>query len=185
MAQYTPEYQPTGDEVAVITTSKGTVRVQLAGKDAPSTWQLRRAGAQGLLRRPEVPPPRSRLRDPRRLPEHARPHARRGRQEGRQPVRGPRHGRPGYSIKEEFSTNPNNKHLDARWPWRAPRIPTPPARSSTCAWRPAHAGLGLHGVRPDDRRHGRHRPAARRRRDRERRDRERRRIAIRDAEAIP
>ena len=35
MAQYTPEYQPTGDEVAVITTSKGTVRVQLAGKDAP------------------------------------------------------------------------------------------------------------------------------------------------------
>ena len=32
MAQYTPEYQPTGDEVAVITTSKGTVRVQLAGK---------------------------------------------------------------------------------------------------------------------------------------------------------
>ena len=35
MAQYTPEYRPTGDEVAVITTSKGTVRVQLAGKDAP------------------------------------------------------------------------------------------------------------------------------------------------------
>ena len=24
MAQYTPEYQPTGDEIAVITTSKGT-----------------------------------------------------------------------------------------------------------------------------------------------------------------
>ena len=35
MAQYTPEYQPTGDEIAVITTSKGTVRVQLAGNDAP------------------------------------------------------------------------------------------------------------------------------------------------------
>ena len=35
MAQYTPEYQPTGDEVAVIKTSKGDVRVQLAGKDAP------------------------------------------------------------------------------------------------------------------------------------------------------
>ena len=34
-ALYTPEYQPTGDEVAVITTSKGTIRVQLAGKDAP------------------------------------------------------------------------------------------------------------------------------------------------------
>ena len=35
MAQYTPEYQPTGDEIAVITTSKGTIRVQLKGKDAP------------------------------------------------------------------------------------------------------------------------------------------------------
>ena len=32
---YTPEYQPTGDEVAVFTTSKGVIRAQLAGKDAP------------------------------------------------------------------------------------------------------------------------------------------------------
>ena len=31
MALYTPEYQPTGEEIAVISTSKGTVRVQLAG----------------------------------------------------------------------------------------------------------------------------------------------------------
>lgn len=35
MALYTPEYQPTGDEIAVIETSQGTIRVQLAGKDAP------------------------------------------------------------------------------------------------------------------------------------------------------
>ena len=35
MAQYTPEYLPTGDEIAVIKTSKGDIRVQLAGKDAP------------------------------------------------------------------------------------------------------------------------------------------------------
>ncbi len=35
MALYTPEYKPTGDEIAVIKTSKGTIRVQLAGKDAP------------------------------------------------------------------------------------------------------------------------------------------------------
>ncbi|MDR1016917.1 MAG: peptidylprolyl isomerase, partial [Coriobacteriales bacterium] len=35
MALYTPEYQPTGDEVAVIETDKGTIRVNLAGKDAP------------------------------------------------------------------------------------------------------------------------------------------------------
>ena len=30
MALYTPEYQPTGEEIAVINTSKGTIRVQLA-----------------------------------------------------------------------------------------------------------------------------------------------------------
>ena len=32
---YTPEYKPTGKEIAVFTTNKGTIRVQLAGKDAP------------------------------------------------------------------------------------------------------------------------------------------------------
>jgi peptidyl-prolyl cis-trans isomerase B (cyclophilin B) len=32
---YTPEYQPTGDEVAIFKTSKGDVRVELFGKDAP------------------------------------------------------------------------------------------------------------------------------------------------------
>ena len=35
MALYTPAYQPTGDEIAVIKTSKGDIRVQLAGNDAP------------------------------------------------------------------------------------------------------------------------------------------------------
>ena len=30
MALYTPAYQPTGEEIAVIKTSKGTIRVQLA-----------------------------------------------------------------------------------------------------------------------------------------------------------
>ena len=35
MALYTPEYKPTGDEIAVIETSKGTIRVQLHGEDAP------------------------------------------------------------------------------------------------------------------------------------------------------
>ena len=32
---YTPSYIPTGDEIAVFDTSEGTIRVQLAGKDAP------------------------------------------------------------------------------------------------------------------------------------------------------
>ncbi len=34
---YTPHYIPNGNEVAVIETSRGTIRVQLAGKDAPVT----------------------------------------------------------------------------------------------------------------------------------------------------
>lgn len=32
---YTPEYQPTGGEIATIETSKGTIVVELFGKDAP------------------------------------------------------------------------------------------------------------------------------------------------------
>ena len=35
MALYTPKYQPNGKEVAVVTTSQGVIRVQLAGNDAP------------------------------------------------------------------------------------------------------------------------------------------------------
>lgn len=35
MALYTPQYQPNGNEIAVVATSKGTIRVQLAGNDAP------------------------------------------------------------------------------------------------------------------------------------------------------
>ena len=36
MALYTPEYQPTGEEIAVINTSKGPIRVQRA-TTPPST----------------------------------------------------------------------------------------------------------------------------------------------------
>ena len=32
---YTPAYKPTGDEVAVFKTSKGTIKVKLFGNDAP------------------------------------------------------------------------------------------------------------------------------------------------------
>ena len=37
LSVYTPHYIPNGNEVAVIETSRGTIRVQLAGKDAPVT----------------------------------------------------------------------------------------------------------------------------------------------------
>ena len=104
MAQYTPEYQPTGDEVAVITTSKGTVRVQLAGKDAPihvgNFVELARKGFyDGLKFHRHVPGfviqggcPNTRDLTPEEVVKKA--------------------GNPGYSIKEEFTTNPNNSHED-------------------------------------------------------------------------
>lgn len=37
LSVYTPHYMPTGDEVAVIDTSKGAVRVQLFGRETPVT----------------------------------------------------------------------------------------------------------------------------------------------------
>lgn len=113
MAQYTPEYQPTGDEVAVITTSKGTVRVQLAGKDAPihvgNFVELARKGFyDGLKFHRHVPGfviqggcPNTRDLTPEEVVKKAG-----------NPFAGLGTGGPGYSIKEEFSTNPNNKHLD-------------------------------------------------------------------------
>lgn len=113
MAQYTPEYQPTGDEVAVITTSKGTVRVQLAGNDAPihvgNFVELARKGFyDGLKFHRHVPGfviqggcPNTRDLTPEEVVKKAG-----------NPFAGLGTGGPGYSIKEEFSTNPNNKHLD-------------------------------------------------------------------------
>lgn len=53
MALYTPEYKPTGDEIAVLHTSKGDIRVQLAGKDAPihvgNFVELARKGVRSFL----------------------------------------------------------------------------------------------------------------------------------------
>ena len=113
MAQYTPEYQPTGDEVAVITTSKGTVRVQLAGKDAPihvgNFVELARKGFyDGLKFHRHVPGfviqggcPNTRDLTPEEVVKKAG-----------NPFAGLGTGGPGYSIKEEYSTNPHNSHED-------------------------------------------------------------------------
>ncbi len=113
MAQYTPEYQPTGDEVAVIKTSKGTIRVQLAGKDAPihvgNFVELARKGFYDDLKFHRHVPgfviqggcPNTRGLSSEEVAQKAG-----------NPFAGLGTGGPGYSIKEEFSTNPNNKHLD-------------------------------------------------------------------------
>ena len=113
MAQYTPEYLPTGDEIAVIKTSKGDIRVQLAGKDAPihvgNFVELARKGFyDGLKFHRHVPgfviqggcPNTRDLTSDEVVKKAGNPFAGLGT------------GGPGYSIKEEYSTNPNNKHLD-------------------------------------------------------------------------
>ena len=112
MALYTPEYQPNGNEIAVIETSKGTIKVQLHGADAPihvgNFVELATKGYYDGLRF-------------HRYVENfviqgGCPNTRGVSAEDliRGTYSGPRAGtgNPGYSIKEEFSTNPNNIHRD-------------------------------------------------------------------------
>ncbi len=92
---YTPEYQPTGKEIAVFTTNKGTIRVQLAGKEAPihvgNFIELTQKGFyNGLTFHRYVPGFVIQGGDP----------------------KGNGTGGPGYHIKQEFTTNPNNSHDD-------------------------------------------------------------------------
>ena len=113
MALYTPEYQPTGEEIAVINTSKGPIRVQLAGNDAPihvgNFVELAQKGFyDGLKFHRYVPGfviqggcPNTREATPEQVAA--------GRAPGLAPFGT---GNPGYSIKEEFTTNPNNSHED-------------------------------------------------------------------------
>ena len=113
MALYTPQYQPTGEEVAVIKTSKGTIRVQLAGKDAPihvgNFVELAQKGFYDNLKFHRYVPgfviqggcPNTRDLDSDQVVAAAG-----------NPFAGLGTGGPGYTIKEEYSTNPNNVHND-------------------------------------------------------------------------
>ncbi|MDD7369289.1 MAG: peptidylprolyl isomerase [Berryella intestinalis] len=113
MALYTPEYQPTGEEVAVVVTSQGTIRVQLAGKDAPihvgNFVELAQKGFYDDLKfHRYVPGFVIQGGDP-KTREHS------GEDVARlagNPFAGLGTGGPGYCIKGEFSTNPNNSHED-------------------------------------------------------------------------
>ena len=113
MAQYTPEYQPTGDEIAVITTSKGTIRVQLHGADAPihvgNFVELAQKGFYDNLKFHRYVPgfviqggcPNTRDLSTQDVIAKAK-----------SPFAGLGTGGPGYSIKEEYTTNPHNEHND-------------------------------------------------------------------------
>ena len=113
MAIYTPEYQPNGEEVAIIVTSKGTIRVQLAGNDAPihvgNFVELAKKGFYDNLKFHRYVPgfvvqggdPNTRELDSAQVAAAVdNPFMRLGT------------GGPGYTIKEEFTTNPHNSHED-------------------------------------------------------------------------
>ena len=113
MALYTPEYQPTGNEIAVIKTSQGVIRVQLAGKDAPihvgNFVELARKGFYDNLKFHRHVPnfviqggcPNTRDLTPEEVVRNAG-----------NPFAGLGTGGPGYTIKQEYTTNPNNSHED-------------------------------------------------------------------------
>lgn len=113
MAEYTPQYQPNGEEVALINTSKGQIKVKLAGTDAPihvgNFVELAQKGFYDNLKFHRHVPgfviqggcPNTRDLEPAEVVQKAG-----------SPFGGLGTGGPGYTIKEEYSTNPNNKHLD-------------------------------------------------------------------------
>ena len=110
---YTPEYKPSGEEIAVIKTSKGTIRVQLAGNDAPihvgNFVELSQKGFYDGLKFHRYEPgfviqggcPNTRDMTPE---EVARGECGKSGQPGT--------GGPGYQIKGEWRTNPHNEHND-------------------------------------------------------------------------
>lgn len=113
MALYTPTYKPTGDEIAIITTSKGTIKVKLDGKNAPihvgNFVELARKGfydglkfhryVENFVIQGGDPNTRGITRDD--VVHMAG--------SGRSMLGT---GGPGYSIKEEYTSNPNNSHID-------------------------------------------------------------------------
>lgn len=111
MALYTPEYQPNGNEIAAIETNKGTIRIKLAGNDAPihvgNFVELARKGFYNGLK--------FHRHEPHFVIQGGCPHTRDltpeqvGAGGGYPP---PGTGGPGYSIKGEWKVNPHNKHQD-------------------------------------------------------------------------
>lgn len=110
---YTPEYAVAGDEVAVIETSKGTIHVELDGSGAPihvaNFCELAVHGFyDGLKFHRYVPGFVIQGGDPNTRDMTGEDVAAgKAGPEGR-----PGTGGPGYCIKGEFPTNPNNSHED-------------------------------------------------------------------------
>ncbi len=109
----TPEYQISGDEIAIIETSQGTIRVKLDCAGAPihvaNFCELSVMGfydglkfhryVPGFVIQGGCPNTRDMTREQVAAGQMG-------------PDGQPGTGGPGWSIKEEFSTNPNNSHED-------------------------------------------------------------------------
>lgn len=142
MALYTPEYKPTGKEVAIIKTSQGTIRVELDGEGAPihvgNFVELAQKGFYDNLKFHRYVPgfviqggdPNTRDLDSEQVKAA----------EGN-PFAGLGTGGPGYTIKEEFSTNPNNEHLDGTLAMARSQDPNSLVRSSTSALVRNHSSI--------------------------------------------
>ncbi len=110
---YTPEYKVQGDEVAVLETSKGTIRVRLDGEGAPihvaNFCELASSGFYDDVKfHRYVPGFVIQGGDPntREMTSEDVAAGRRG------PDGMPGTGGPGYRIKQEYSVNPRNSHVD-------------------------------------------------------------------------
>ncbi len=108
---YTPSYVPTGEEIAVITTNKGVVRVQLTGTDTPihvgNFVELAQKGFYDHTKFHRYEPNFViQGGDPQSVSFSREEVASSGSRSGLGT------GGPGYYIQGEFTTNPNNRHLD-------------------------------------------------------------------------
>lgn len=110
---YTPTYKVVGDEVAVVRTSRGTIRVRLDGEGAPihvaNFCELANSGFyDGIKFHRYVPGFVIQGGDPNTRDMSAADVA-----AGKRGPQGmPGTGGPGYRIREEFTTNPRNSHVD-------------------------------------------------------------------------
>ncbi len=110
---YTPKYIPSGDEIAVITTSQGVIRAQLAGKDAPITV----GNFIELAQKGFYDGTRFHRYEPNFVIQGGDPNTKGVTDEAfaaavESGQSGYGTGGPGYFIKGEYTTNPNNHHLD-------------------------------------------------------------------------
>ena len=110
---YTPIYPVMGDEVAVFDTSKGIIRARLDGAGAPihvaNFCELASSGFYDDLKFHRYVPGfviQGGCPNTRDMTSDMVASGRRG------PSGMPGTGGPGYRIRQEFTTNPNNSHVD-------------------------------------------------------------------------